>query len=620
MGSLGATIAAVVPATHAIERIAINDNRVPAGVLRGAVLTVHLEAREGEWRPDRETDPGIVLRAFGERGKRMQIPGPLIRVPEGTEIRAQVTNTFPRGTLTIVGLSTRGLGSASAEDTIRIEAGATREVRFAAGAPGTYYYRGSISGAVQTDSSSRDALLNGAFVVDARGAPSVARDRVIVLGLWTGSPLPGGVVGRRTVLRFTMNGRTWPNTERLSYAVGDTVRLRVVNSSTAVHPMHLHGFYFKVDSRGDGRTDSVYASSASPHLVVTERMPPGRTMSMSWVPERAGNWLLHCHDNFHVLRSAPLDGTPLPDEHTVHVKNHALEMMGGLVMGITVRGQASVVSRSAASTRALRLVAQRDSGGTEQEPAYGYVLQDGRAATPSRGSLLPAPTIVLQRGVPAAITVVNRLPEATAVHWHGMELESYFDGVAGYSGAGRRLSPAIAPGDSFVAHFTPRRSGTFMYHPHADETRQQQAGLAGVLLVVDSVESFDRAHDIPILLTTPRRTTDAASAVYLNGSLAPPPLELRAGERYRIRLVDVHTFRPSMIVRLLRDSSLVRWRALAKDGMDLPADRAVMRPSVQQLGNGETYDFELSPAAGDLDLTVSSAAGVLLARLPIRVR
>jgi FtsP/CotA-like multicopper oxidase with cupredoxin domain len=219
-----------------------------------------------------------------------------------------------------------------------------------------------------------------------------------------------------------------------------------------------------------------------------------------------------------------------------------------------------------------------------------------------------------------AITVVNRLPEATSVHWHGIELESYFDGVAGYSGEGRRISPAIAPGDSFVARFTPPRSGTFMYHPHADETRQQQAGMAGVLVVVDSLASFDRAHDIPVLLTTPRRLTDAATSVLVNGSPAPRPLELRAGERYRLRFVDVHTFRPSMIVRLLRDSSLVRWRAVAKDGMELPEDRATMRPSIQQFGNGETYDFELTAETGEMRITVSSAGGMLLATLPLRVR
>jgi hypothetical protein len=76
-----------------------------------------------------------------------------------------------------------------------------------------------------------------------------------------------------------------------------------------------------------------------------------------------------------------------------------------------------------------------------------------------------------------------------------------------------------------------------------------------------------------------------------------------------------------MIVRLLRDSTLVAWRAVAKDGMDLPPDRATSRRAIQQMGNGETYDFELSPAEpADLRLTVSSAAGQLLATVPIQVR
>jgi hypothetical protein len=42
---------------------------------------------------------------------------------------------------------------------------------------------------------------------------------------------------------------------------------------------------------------------------------------------------------------------------------------------------------------------------------------------------------------------------------------------------------------------------------------------------------------------------------------------------------------------------------------------------VQQMGNGETYDFELAPVTpGDLRFTVSSGVGALLASIPIRVR
>src|SRR3712207_7271016 len=44
---------------------------------------------------------------------------------------------------------------------------------------------------------------------------------------------------------FTINGRAWPHTERLRYDIGDPVRWRIINLSTQVHPMHLHGFYFR---------------------------------------------------------------------------------------------------------------------------------------------------------------------------------------------------------------------------------------------------------------------------------------------------------------------------------------------------------------------------------------
>ena len=74
-------------------------------------------------------------------------------------------------------------------------------------------------------------------------------------------------------------------------------------------------------------------------------------------------------------------------------------------------------------------------------------------------------------------------------------------------------------------------------------------------------------------------------------------------------------------MRLLRDSTLLEWRALAKDGMDLPADQAITGPSEIQMGNGETYDFDFVPAAaGDLRLDIATGAGVLLVSMPIRVR
>jgi FtsP/CotA-like multicopper oxidase with cupredoxin domain len=234
--------------------------------------------------------------------------------------------------------------------------------------------------------------------------------------------------------------------------------------------------------------------------------------------------------------------------------------------------------------------------------------------------LLPGPTIVLRRGQPVAITVVNELEEPTSVHWHGIELESYYDGVAGFAGDGARIAPAIAPRDSFEARFTPPRAGTFIYHTHIDEIRQQRAGLAGALLVLEPEANYDPATDIVLLISTPRAQAQRDS-VLINGTTSPAPLELRAGTRYRLRLIDIHTYRPSMIMTLKDAAGTVSWRPLAKDGADLPAQRALERPATVQMGNGETYDFAFTPrASGDLRFDITSAVGALLASLPLRVR
>jgi FtsP/CotA-like multicopper oxidase with cupredoxin domain len=54
------------------------------------------------------------------------------------------------------------------------------------------------------------------------------------------------------------------------------------------------------------------------------------------------------------------------------------------------------------------------------------------------------------------ITVLNQLHEPTTVHWHGMELVSYYDGVADWGAHGKQSTPMIDPGASFRVRFTPR--------------------------------------------------------------------------------------------------------------------------------------------------------------------
>ena len=224
------------------DRITVNDNTVPAGRFSGGVTTIQLEARLGLWHPDRDVDPGVEVLAFGEVGKALQVPGPVIRATEGNDIVVTIrTRLIPRSSCTV---STRGRQT-EARRQIQLQSPRTQfaEVRFRAGAPGTYYYWAS-SGATLAARPARETLLGGAIVIDPRNAPRNRRERILVLNVW-GVPTPARADGER--MRMVINGKAWPNTERLAYNVGDSIHWRVINISNDIHPMHLHGFFL---SRG----------------------------------------------------------------------------------------------------------------------------------------------------------------------------------------------------------------------------------------------------------------------------------------------------------------------------------------------------------------------------------
>ena len=605
------------------ERIQTHDNERPTGTLTDGVLRVQLDTRVGTWYPHGADGPSTEMLAFGEVGRPLQIPGPIIRVPAGTDVIVSLTNSLMDSTLTVHGLVPRP-APAGASDTVVVAPGATREVRFRLDAPGAYYYWATTMGRAFRTRVREDAQLSGAIIVDARGA-APRHERVLVFGEWADTVAGENAPPQRRLL-LVVNGRSWPHTSRMNYRVGDTVQFRLINTSADVHPMHLHGFYFRVDGRGNGTRDTTYAP-ADQDMVVTERVNPGMTASITWVPERPGNWLFHCHFTTHFAARAPL-GLRLPPRdtagHARHVGNHALEGMTGLVMGVEVapRGADARAAGNAGESgrRRLRLLV-RPAGGTANEPFYAFTLHEHGVESPIDTTVRAGKPIVLKRNEPVAITVVNRTSEPTAVHWHGIELDSYFDGVAGFSGDARRLSPVIAPGDSFAARFTPPRSGTFIYHTHVDEPRQQPAGLSGALLVVDEDKPYDPSTDIPVLITTPRSAEVVRRAVVLNGRLEPPPVELRVGVPYRFRLINITIGRPGIRVEVRRDTSLVQWRALAKDGADLPHERQVMMPARQPISIGETFDFELTPSeAVAMRLEVRSGNNALLATMPLVVR
>lgn len=586
-------------AAPGLPRVRANDNRVPAGRLTRDTLRISLVVRMADWYPEADDGPHIAVAAFAEGNRAPEIPGPLIRVPTGTVIDATVRNALADSTIVVRGLDTR---PAPVRDSLVIPPGASARVRFPAGAPGTYFYNAIVG--VQDTLVEREQL-DGAFIVDSAGAR--ADDRVFVMNIW-GEPLdraaPLTDANYRNAL--AINGKSFPYDERIAATVGDTIRWRWVNPTLRAHPMHLHGFFFRVDAKGDERADTAYAPAAR-RLAVTENMWPGQTMRIVWSPDRPGDWLFHCHIGFHVVPATRLDPPP-PGAHENHSGDFT-QHMAGLVLAIAVRPPPGWREPAEVAPRRLHLYVDEGPRRGRAPRALGYVITEDSSPSPPRDSVdVPGPPLVVYRGQPTEVTVVNRLPEATSVHWHGLELPSYSDGVAGWSGFGTHVASAIQPGDSFVAHLTLARSGTFIYHTHLNDYEQLTSGLYGAIVVLEPGERFDPSTDHVFVAgwDGPGGLPPDLAHVVVNGDSLPPPLEIAAGVPQRLRFVNIGVaYR--LTFTLARDSTPATWRPVAKDGADLPPAQSGPGPAKTALSVGETRDFEfVPPLPGEYVLSVTA--------------
>ncbi len=588
-----AALAQTAENTTPLQRVMANDNRTPAGQLKNGVLDLRLELTDGTWCPEEEEGGHRDVYAFAEEGRAPQSSGPLIRVPQGTQIRVSVRNTLPLSAK-IYGLHRH---PGDPRDAVTLAPGETRQLQFLAGEPGTYIYWATTSDKSLDDRDGKETLLSGAFVVDALGAKS--DDRIFAIGIWT-----KGDTGNGGDEIASINGKAWPHTEHLTLNLGETVHWRVINPTASDHAMHLHGFFFTVDGTGDGERYERY-SEEQRRLAVTEHIDIGHTFEMTWTPERAGNWLFHCHMMVHMSPSEALH--PKEAHAASYSPTHEHETsMGGLVIGITVLPGATAAPSSVASNAAhkLQLVISENP---EKIPLYKLEVSDPRqAAVPDknkRPSLL-GPPIILTRGETTEIEVKNLTSTPTAIHWHGMELESYYDGVAGWTGSAQHTTPPIAPETSFVARMTPPRAGTFIYHTHWHDQTQLLNGVYGPLIVLEPGQKYDPERDRTFVFSM-GKYAPFGYLFLINGRPEPHPLELHTGTRYRFRLINITDNASDLRMRLTNKGVPAQWKVIAKDGADLPP--AQLKSSVADMGItvGETYDVEYqaeAPGLADLEI------------------
>ena len=244
---------------------------------------------------DHEFAPGLRAHCWGFNG---QVHGPTIEAVEGDRVRIYVTNKLPEST----SIHWHGLLVPSGMDGVaglsqkNIEPGETYKYEFQLRQHGTYMYHS------HSDDMTQIALgMMGMFIIHPRTptGPKADRDFVLMSSEWridVGSmrPVPTEMTDFNVL---TFNARAFPGTAPLVAKYGDRVRIRFGNLSPMEHhPIHLHGFYWKITEM-----DGLQIPEAAQQPGNTVLVAVGQTRTVEFIADNPGDWAMHCHMTHHTM-------------------------------------------------------------------------------------------------------------------------------------------------------------------------------------------------------------------------------------------------------------------------------------------------------------------------------
>ncbi len=258
---------------------------------------------------------------------------------------------------------------------------------------------------------------------------------------------------------------------------------------------------------------------------------------------------------------------------------------------------------------------------------------------------IPGPTLRFTEGEYAVIHVKNNMGMETSVHWHGLLLPNFYDGVPYLN------TPPIAPGETFTYEFALKQSGTYWYHSHT--MLQEQSGVYGSFVIEPKEKKLEYDSDLVIVFSdwtndkpmnvlrnlkrgnewmgikkgtaTPLNQVikrgalgaqfnfwkqrmegaDIADVYYpaflTNGKITQEYPEFKKGEKVRVRFINAGASTYFWLTFGGDDPLLV-----AADGLDVvPVER-----NKTLFGIAETYDFIVTiPADGKLEIRATAQDG-----------
>jgi FtsP/CotA-like multicopper oxidase with cupredoxin domain len=219
------------------------------------------------------------------------VPGPLIRVTEGDQVRILVKNELDAPTT----VHWHGVDVPNAMDGVPgvtqdpIQPGETFTYEFIAKPAGTFMYHSHYEGDIQVS-----AGLYAPLIIDPKEpGPPVDLDVVLMLSEWLvrdGYTYAAMPMAGMEPNYFTINGKAFPATETITVKVGQRVRLRFIAIGQFIHPMHLHGAPFKIVA-----TDGHPVPEIAQLTKDTVSVAPGERYDIEFTAQEPGKWMLHCH-------------------------------------------------------------------------------------------------------------------------------------------------------------------------------------------------------------------------------------------------------------------------------------------------------------------------------------
>lgn len=267
-----------------------NGGKLPYKVVKG-VKVYHLVAEPVVQR----IGGNLYANVWGYNGR---VPGPVIEAVQGDKVRIYVTNRLNVATSVHwhAIILPNGMDGVSGITQPAIQPGQTTRYEFVFPDHGTFMYHSHL------DSMTQEGLgLNGMIVVHPREPQGRAPDRdfVILLHEWfieagTSRPNPLEMTDFNVL---TMNGKVFPDTYPLVAQLGDLVRVRFGNlSPTDHHPIHLHGFSFRITATDGG---PIAESAQIPETTVLVQV--GSTKTIEFIADNPGDWPFHCHMTHHMM-------------------------------------------------------------------------------------------------------------------------------------------------------------------------------------------------------------------------------------------------------------------------------------------------------------------------------